>query len=172
MLRLRRLLGVDGEPLYRRSLDFEAHALAAQWFHVRGRLDDAEHGMMIDFVVDDLGRIRMPSLRASRMPFQECHRLADLGKVLEGSSAARDFTAAQVEALRGASGCFHAIELLSAAKHFAANVRAGLKAGWTNMHPPSTRTAPAMAEARLPTCLAFREGQPTLQHPAGQASGN
>lgn len=110
--------------------------------------------------IDSEGRLSLPVIHATRMPFLECSGAARLANLLEGHRVSRPLPAEVVAALR--DGCFHAFEVVEPSLRFAANVRAGIKAGWSNMHPPSRKTQEAMRLAKLDGCAAFRDGRPQL----------
>ena len=147
-------------PFYRRDLNLEAWNLADASFEVRTLLGDAAHSMSFAGQVDSEGRLSSPVIQAARMPFLECSRAAGLASMLEGHHVSRPLPVEVVAVLR--EGCFHALEIVEPSLRFAANVRAGIKAGWPNMHPPSPKTPQAMRLAKLDGCAAFRDGRPQL----------
>lgn len=150
---------------YRRFLLLDALEVNGTWFHVRATLQDPEHELQLDFVVNLEGCVSLPVLSATRMPFQDCRGVAPLVSVIDGHRIGRDLSSEQLERLRGPAGCFHVLELVEPALRFAANMRASLKVGWSNMHPPSDLTVPAMVAARLTGCHAFEQGMPRINQP-------
>lgn len=129
-------------------------------FEVRARLVDAEHSLSFAGQVDPEGHLSSPIIQTPRMPFLECSRATGLASMLGGHGVSRPLPAEVVAALR--DGCFHTLEIVEPSLRFAANVRAGIKAGWPNMHPPSPKTPQAMRLAKLDGCAAFRDGRPQL----------
>lgn len=150
---------------YRRFLLLDALEIDRTWFHVRGTLQDPEHELQLEFVVNPEGRVSLPVLSATRMPFQDCKGIGQLVTVIDGHRIGRDLSPEQLGRLRGHAGCFHVLELVEPALRFAANMRASLKVGWSNMHPPSDLTVPAMVAAGITSCHAFEQGLPRIGRP-------